>query len=66
MTKAAIAKRIAGLELEMRVLRSQLEGRDSKIRKKRVFTKLRGIWKKYGDFTYEEIKSAEIKLPDDF
>jgi hypothetical protein len=66
MTKAAIAKRIAGLELEMRVLRSQLEGRDRKVRKKRVFTKLRGIWKKYGDFTYEEIKSAEIRLPDDF
>ena len=66
MTRAAIAKRIAGLELEMRVLRSQLEERAPKTRKKRTFAKLRGIWKKYGDFTYEDIKSAEVRLPDDF
>lgn len=65
MARASIAKRIAGLELEMRVLRSRLEERAPKTRKKRAFARLRGIWKKYGDFTCEDIKSAEVRLPDD-
>jgi hypothetical protein len=63
MTRTAIAREISRIELELRILKSQLEP-PKKGRKNRSFADLRGIWKGH-DFTLEEIKQAEYRLPDE-
>lgn len=53
-------------ELALRLLRTHLGERSATQPKgKRPFARLRGIWKKYGDFTYQEMKNAEYHIPDD-
>jgi hypothetical protein len=61
----AIKAYLASLERELEDLRSKLD----KIEKQpseepRPFARLLGIWRG-ADFTYEEIKAAEYKFPED-
>ena len=66
MTQETILKRISILELELKILRHQIK--ETKILKKekqgKRFSDLYGIWKEFGNFSYEEIKEAEIRLSD--
>ncbi|MEO0162742.1 MAG: hypothetical protein ABIL39_11790 [candidate division WOR-3 bacterium] len=68
MSESVPAKKILTLEMELKILEAQLRDLVSKNKKKKKdnkFSKLYGIWKKYGDFSYHEIKESEIKLPKD-
>jgi hypothetical protein len=64
MTEASLSKKILTLEMELKVLELQLKEFALKKKKgKNKFVDLYGIWKRYGDFSYNEIKESEIKLP---
>ena len=61
----AIKAYLASLERELKDLRAKLKELETQPPEEpRPFSKLRGIWKG-ADFTYEEIKAAEYKLPED-
>jgi len=61
----AIKAYLAKLEREVDELRSKIEALEKEPpQEPRPFAKLRGIWKG-ADFTYEEIKAAEYKFPED-
>jgi hypothetical protein len=64
MADAALAKRIEKLELELRSLKAQLNGFSPARGKRKSFRDLYGVWKKWGDISYEQIQAAEIVLPD--
>jgi len=64
MTDVALAKRIEKLEFELRSLKAQLSGSSATHGKRKSFRDLYGVWKKYGDISYDEIQAAEIVLPD--
>ncbi|MGB9719939.1 MAG: hypothetical protein ACPL28_00455 [bacterium] len=52
--------------MELKILESQLKELMPKNKKKKKNNKLAslyGIWKELGDFSYNEIKELEIKLP---
>jgi hypothetical protein len=55
--------RIKELEEELRVLRQRLS-EPTKSKRPARFADLYGIWKGKSDFTYAEIKEAEIRLQD--
>jgi len=59
----SIAVRLKETEEELRLLRQRLSEKTSKRRTK--FSDLYGIWKGKSNFTYEEIKEAEIRLKDE-
>ena len=65
LSKDAIAKRLAELESEIRRLRVQLERPAPQRPDGKTFSDLCGIWKGEHDFTYEEIKQAEYRAPED-
>jgi len=65
LTKAAIAKRLAELESEIHRLRVQVEEPARPRSGSRSFSDLCGIWKGQHEFTYEEIKEAEYRAPED-
>ena len=48
--------------MELKVIELQLKEFALKKKGKNKFVVLYGIWKEYGDFTYNEIKESEIKL----
>lgn len=55
--------RIASIEEELKVLKAQIQERGKGRRKKiRRFSELEGLWKGKADFSFEEIKSQEIRL----
>ncbi|PIV64534.1 MAG: hypothetical protein CO162_06565 [bacterium (Candidatus Ratteibacteria) CG_4_9_14_3_um_filter_41_21] len=53
--------KIGSLEAELKVLKSEL-CKEKKIERKGSFSQLRGIWSKEGDFSFQEIKEAELKI----
>jgi len=63
MIEASLSKKILTLEMELKIIESQLKEFALKKKGKNKFVALYGIWKEYGDFTYNEIKESEIKLP---
>ena len=63
MTKIAIAKEITDLEQQLHRMKSRL-ARQAARNQKRPFAGLRGLWKGAGDFTEEDIKNAEVRLPE--
>jgi hypothetical protein len=65
MTETALSKKVLTLEIELKIIESQLKELASKMKKKKdnKFANLYGIWEKFGDFSYDEIKESEIKFP---
>jgi hypothetical protein len=68
-----MASEIEVLKAEIARLEHELDGIKAKLKalgtsnggdEERPFAKLRGIWKG-ADFTYEEIKAAEYRVPED-
>jgi uncharacterized protein YfkK (UPF0435 family) len=57
--KSSLAGKISSLELQLKVLKGLLKKKKGKERK---LSDLYGIVKDKGDFSYEEIKEAEVKI----
>jgi hypothetical protein len=62
---SSLVLRIKELEEELRMLRQRLSRPSGGKKKPAAFGDLYGIWKGKSDFTYREIKEAEIRLKDD-
>ena len=60
MDKKLLAAQLASIELQLRMIRAQLAKEDGE--PPRRFSDLKGIWKGKTNFSYEEIKEAEIKV----
>ncbi len=63
MSLKEVASKLASLEAEIKVLKSELQtvaAKEAAIPKE--FTSLKGIWKGQLTLTEEEIRSAEIRL----
>jgi hypothetical protein len=67
MTKIEITQELIRIESELEELKTRVEKLPPARARggKRPFAMLRGIWKKPGGITYEEIKACEIRLPGD-
>jgi hypothetical protein len=57
----SLASKIASLELQLKVLKGQVK-KKKMTGKEEKFSDLYGILKGKGDFSYEDIKEAEIRL----
>ena len=64
MNEASVRARLSAIEEQIRVLKVELASKSPK-RKARRFSDLYGLWKGKSDFSYEEIKEAEVRLKDD-
>ena len=63
MNETALSKKVLTLEIELKIIESQLKELMPKKKKQNTkFANLYGIWKKFGDFSYDDIKESEIKL----
>lgn len=59
---SSLASKITSLELQLKVLKGQIKKKEKVKKKVKKFSELYGIFKGKGDFSYDEIKEAEIKL----
>ena len=64
MKESSIRSRLNAIEEQIKVLKAEMEAKPPR-KAKRRFGELYGIWKGKSQFTYEEIKEAEIKLKDE-
>lgn len=64
---SSLASKIGGLELQLKVLKGQIKKKEKtkKKKSKEGFSSLYGILKGKSNSTFEEIKAAEIKTPED-
>mgnify|MGYP001071328361 CR=1 FL=1 len=57
--------KLASIEEEVRLLKAKLAASKRKRGRSKKFSSLEGIWKGKADFSFEEIKQAEIKLKEE-
>jgi len=57
--------KITSIEEELKVLKAQLSAKSDEKGKLKRFSDLEGLWKGKTNFSFEDIKEAEVKLKGD-